>query len=217
MIAQIQYFLTVVFALIVFAVNSQTIAVTDKGDTVILYQDGTWSLTQSHKSSSESNVEIRTTKIDPFTGKKSSVTKTWMNIGEFDQGNFFGNTSCVDSVYAFNLGFTNYIGCLEKFKSTIQIQLTNKEVIELLQVSPTNCSSFATATFIPVNKGAIKSDEIQNYQYDQLNKLASTSWNLIRVNTETQEVLIKPVKSANYQGHSFFIEHLKALDYQPNP
>ncbi|QSE97626.1 hypothetical protein [Fulvivirga lutea] len=217
MIAQIQYFITSVFILTAVSLNAQNMAVTDKGDTVILYQDGTWSLTQSHKASNESDVEIRTTKVDPFTGKKSSVTKTWMNIGEFDRGNFFGNTSCVDSVYAFNLGFTSYIGCLEKFKSTVQIQLANKDVIELLQVSPSNCSSFATATFLPIRKESIKSDEIKDYQYDQLNKLANTTWTLIRVNTETQEVLIKPVKSDKHQGHSFFMEHLRALEYQPQP
>lgn len=214
MIAQFQYFGLILGMLFSANIIAQNLAITDKGDTVVLYQDGTWSMVEKHSMSMLTDAEIRTTKVDPFTGKKSSVTKTWMNIGNFDQGKLFGNTSCVDSVYAFNVGFTNYVGCLQEFKSSIQVKLENNEIVELLQVSPSNCSSFPTATFLPIPKSSDKSDEIRNYQYDQLNKLAKFDWILIKVMTESEEIIIEPVKSNKHQGQLFFKQHLQALEYQ---
>lgn len=214
MVAQFQ-FLALILCLHLCSISySQNIAITDKGDSVILFQDGTWTSIQTNRTTLvDSGVEIRNAKIDPFTGQKSAVTKTWMGIGKFDQGNLFGNVSVVDSIYAFNLGFTNFIGCLEKFKSTLQIKLSDGRIVELIQVSPSNCSSFPTATFIPIKKDENQSDEIKNYQYDQLNWLSNTEWVLIKMNSDTQEVLISPNKNEKIPGQTFFIKHLEALDY----
>lgn len=205
---------------------SQKQAITDDGDTVILHKDGTWSAKQNLSEAnliltnwqplSSINVLIEKENIDPYKGTKEVITKSWINFAKTETGAILlGNAISTQQTVGFNFAVMEDLGCLSKENSMVMVKLENGDIIEMAQVSETNCAPSQSAIFMPVSHEEIDSPDFEKIMRKNLNKLASNNWVSMRIYGTKYEADVEPIVSEKYNGAQFFREHLQAVGFDP--
>jgi len=213
---KIQFLITFLFACFLNTI-AQNKAITENGDTILIYKNGTWeNICKQDIKKEYLNSDIKTTvEVDEFSNKKIVKTANWKLFGKDKNNNeLTGNIIKEDNVYLINLTYFGYLGCLSEHSSSILIKLTNNEIIECTQVSNTECGKKPTVRFIPVSNEILNSDEWINIMKHNVELLKSYNWVTIRINGSKYYTDIKPNNSGHIENpEQFFRLHLVAVDY----
>ncbi|MDG4951304.1 hypothetical protein NLM59_10230 [Weeksellaceae bacterium KMM 9724] len=208
---------TLIILLIIFSSNaySQIKAISENGDEVILFENGTWEKTNTTKSIKTINTTVEAkAEIDKFTKSKKIITEQWIYFGK-DNSNYrlSGNLYRIDNLTFFNFSYTGDIGCFSEFSSKLEVLLSNGEVIAFSQVGNTECGKNSRVSFLPISK---EQQNDKNFQYihdENLKLLKQHNWETIRLTGSEFYTDIIPNKRRNLEKpEQFFREHITAAD-----
>jgi len=199
-----------------FSIYSQIKAVTVNGDTINIYESGTW---KKIKKIDEPNVELNsdvkaTVTIDEFNKTKKISTEAWSRFGEnSSKKTISGNLIRVDDLTVFSISYTGDLGCLSEYSTTMKVKLTNGEIIEFSQISDTDCGGYISARFLPVTRDQLKDPNFKDIMKDNLTMLKSYDWVTIRINGSEYYTDITPKISRKMEKpEQFFRQHLISAD-----
>lgn len=205
---------------------AQKQAITEDGDTVILNKNGTWAPIR-HSSAGDLiltdwqplasiNVQIEKENVDPYKGTREVITKSWINFAKTETGAILlGNAISTKGTVGFNFAVMEDLGCLSSENSKVLVKLENDEIIEMAQVSETNCAPSPSAIFMPVSHQELQSPDFEQIMRRNLNKLAANNWVSMRIYGTKYEADVEPINSEKYNGAQFFREHLQAMGFDP--
>ena len=126
---------------------SQEIVTTSSGKKVRLNANGTWEYVQSTK---KENIEFKCedviqTTVDKVTGKSTTATKDFINIGEKEKG-FDVIMLTASNLLVFSIGVNGKIGCIDE-KDKMNVLFRDGTKLELVHNSKFNCSGDFTVYF----------------------------------------------------------------------
>ncbi len=196
--------------------NGQIKAVTEKGDTIYVFDNGTWKSELVKKVSSLNNISVKANvKIDDFSGDRSISTEMWNSFGvNSSRAKLSGMASYYkDGIYAITLSISSNLGCMSQQRSTLKVKLSNGEVIDFIQVSKTDCSNYVVASFIPISEAEIKNTNLKSLIKDNVDLLREYDWVSMRIQGTEYYTDIKPRKSKKIENpEQFFRQHLTAIN-----
>ncbi|WP_139856659.1 hypothetical protein [Aequorivita sinensis] len=101
-------------------------AITEKGDSIIIYSNGTWKdkLPTVSAEPIDSNVNATVT-VDEFSNKKSIKTENWLSFGVSKSKSKLSGyaTYYNEGIYAVNLSISSDLGCMLQQDSTLKVKL----------------------------------------------------------------------------------------------
>ncbi|MAO09730.1 MAG: hypothetical protein CMC07_02260 [Flavobacteriaceae bacterium] len=201
--------------LVSMGISAQEKAVTMKGDTIIVYENGTWEKINKVKKvvDIEGTVEA-TVEIDEFSKSKKIRTETWTKFGKNKLGRTInGSLARVDDLTVFTISYSGDLGCLSEYSSTMKVKLTNGEIIEFSQISDSDCGDYPSARFIPLKKEQLKDPNYIDLLEDNLDILKQFDWETIRLQgTEYYTDIIPNVSRKMEKPEQFFRQHLISAD-----
>ena len=195
---------------------AQVRAITAQGDSILVYPNGTWKpITKSEASNIRDIVTTvkAKTEIDQFSKVKKITTESWNRFGKSDGNTFVsGYIKLANEVPAFFISLNGDLGCLSQNRSTMLVKLSNDEVIELIQLTKTDCSGNPSAGFIPISR---KDSKLANYKdiiQENIDKLISFNWATIRIDGTDYYVDVTPNATKKVpKPNEFFKQHLAAV------
>lgn len=207
--------LTIAFLLLSITFSAQIKAITEKGDTINVYENGTW-IKFKLKSADviiESNVKTTVT-VDQFNKSKNISTENWGGFGEdILKKSISGSLMRVDDLTVFSIFYLGDLGCMSKYSTTMKVKLINGEIIEFCQISDTDCGDFVTVQFMPLTKDQLQDPNFKTLLSDNLKLLKQYDWETIRINGSKYYTDLTPSKSISLEKpEQFFRQHLIAAD-----
>jgi len=203
---------------LVFIINfgsAQIKAVTEKGDTISVYENGTWEKFISNKAVTyiESNVKA-TVEVDEFEKTKKITTETWKSFGKNTLNKtIYGSLFRLDDLTVFTILYTGDLGCLSQHSSTMKVKLTNGQIIEFSQISDTKCGDFTSAKFIPLTREQLKIADYKTLLNENLEILKQFDWETIRIHGSEYYTDITPNPSKKMlHPEQFFRQHIISAD-----
>ncbi len=208
----VKYIFAAIVLLYTHAIHAQIVAVTVKGDSILVNPDGTWSQLTTTKAAlalEEITATLKVDKKDSFTNTRIRTTESWA---------YFANNSLIASATRSNNKFvfhfiTKNVGCLEKLKSKVLVQLENGEIVELTQMSDTHCGTIPSASFIPISVEGLESQDYKTLINRNLYMLAMNKWTTLRIYGSEGFVEFSASELTNHNWSQFFEEHLLVLGY----
>ena len=195
---------------------SQTEAVTKKGDTIFIYDNGTWkNKTTVKKTLLIKSSVIATVSVDDFSNKKSYKTAQWSSFGISETRTKMSGyaTFYNEGIYAINLIIPTDLGCMSENRSTLKVKLSNGEVVDFIQVSDTDCGSNIFASFIPVSRAVLDSGKLLEPIKESVKTLKEFDWVTIRVEgTKYYLDFVPRVSRRMPNPEQFFRQHLISID-----
>jgi len=194
---------------------AQIRAVTEKGDTILVFENGTWKKLNETKTIKEIETTVKATvEVDAFDNTKKIRTESWFRFGENKLGNTIsGYLFRVDDLTVFNISYTGDLGCLSEYSSTMKVKLDNGKVIEFSQISDTDCGDNPSARFIPLTREQMKNEDYKSILKENLEMLKNYNWVTIRINgSEYYTDIIPKITKKVTKPEQFFIQHLIAAD-----
>lgn len=208
-------FTIIAMILLSTGISAQEKAVTMKGDTIIVYENGTWEKINKVKKvvDIETTVEA-TVEIDEFEKTKKIRTESWSKFGKNKLGRIIsGNLIRVDDLTVFSISYSGDLGCMSEYNTTMKVKLTNGEIIEFAQISDTDCGDYPTARFIPIKKEQLKDPNFKSILKDNLELLKQYDWETIRINGSEYYTDIIPNPSRKMEKpEQFFRQHIISAD-----
>lgn len=208
----IKYFLSAVLALVATCLHAQVLAVTENGDSITVNADGTWSQLNATKAAlalEEISATLKVDKKDAFTNTRIRTTESWAH---FDKNSLIASATRSNDKYIFHF-ITKNVGCLEKLKSKVLVQLENDEIIEFTQMSDTHCGTIPSASFIPISIAGLESPDYKSLINKNLQMIALNRWTSLRIYGSEGFVEFVASELKNHNWSQFFEEHLVVLGY----
>ena len=191
-------------------------AITEKGDTIYVYENGTWKDKLKVKKTNLKGLNVKTTiKVDEFTNKKTVSTESWTSFGiSSSKAKLSGSASFYNNgIYGVTLTLSADLGCMSQQRSTMKVKLSNDEIIEFIQASKTDCGSYIYANFIPVTKADLENKDYLKLMRDNVEILKEFDWVSIRIQGTEYYTDILPRKSKKIEKpEQFFRQHFSAID-----
>ncbi|MEN2282225.1 hypothetical protein AAGF08_08805 [Algoriphagus sp. SE2] len=211
-----KYFILILFFFGVFTSQAQTKAVTESGDTILVYDNGTWKNIQKFQNPTEIESTVKVSVVaDEFTGDKLKTSDVWLVFGENEptRNTISGYAFQKSSIPVFYLRYSGDLGCMSQLRSTMMVKLTNGEVIEFTQITDTECGDAETVGFIPATKEQIESGDYEVFVLENIEQLKSYDWETIRISgTEYYSDLKPKVNKKIPNPEQFFRQHIIALE-----
>ncbi len=195
----------------------QTRAITEKGDTIYVFENGTWENQKEVKKVSDIESTVKATvKVDEFSKSKKITTERWSRFGVNNVSKTIsGYLFRVDDLTVFSITYSGDLGCLSEHSTTMMVKLTNGEIIEFSQISDTECGENETARFIPLTRDQMKTEGLQSILQENLEQLKQYDWETIRINGSEYYTDISPKKTSKVPNpEQFFRQHLISADNQ---
>ena len=199
---------------------SQEIVLRANGDSIRINENGTWEKIESQILVAEKpapiigNVKVSTT-TDAMSGSVRHVTETWRYIGKNEvNGKLSAEMYCIDGLWAVGILITSDLGCLSEYSGKMQVKLEDDTIIEMAQISNTECDDIATAKYIVVDRDMTKSDSeaLLNAEVSaNIQKLSTMNWKLIRVHGTDYWSDFFPNSSSVENPEQFFMQHIGAV------
>lgn len=190
-------------------------AVTEKGDTIFVFENGTWKNELVKKFSTIESISAKANvKVDDFSGDKSISTEIWSSFGvNSTKARLSGNASYYkDGIYSISLTISSNLGCMSQQRSTLKVKLSNGEVVEFIQVSKTDCGSTVVASFIPIMESEIKNENLKLLIEENVELLKEYDWVSMRIQGTEYYTDITPRKTKKIEKpEQFFRQHLTAI------
>jgi hypothetical protein len=195
--------------------SAQIRAVTENGDTINVYENGTWEKIEKETkiSTIETTVEA-TTEVDEFEKTKKIRTDTWRSFGTNKMNNkISGNLFRVDKLTVFTISYGGDLGCLSEYSSTMKVKLTNGDVIEFSQISDTDCGDYPSARFVPLTREELKNPDYQQLLDENIELLKQFDWVTIRLQGSEYYTDLTPNSTSKVpKPEQFFRQHILAAD-----
>jgi hypothetical protein len=201
---------------ICFSAKAQIKATTEKGDTILVFENGTWShLKKETKPVANivSNVKATVT-VDEFTNKKSVQTEIWHRFGQDKLKNTIsGYLRKIDNLTVFLISYSGDVGCLSKHSSTLKVKLSNGDIIEFSQISDTDCGKSPSANFIPLTKDQLNTPSYNDILIENIELLKKYDWETIRLQGSKYYTDIMPFTTRGVdKPEQFFRQHIIASE-----
>jgi len=211
-----EIFITLIICLLTINGFSQIQAITEKGDTISVYDNGTWKNKPTIKKTKliETTVNATVT-FDDFSKKKSVKMDNWTSFGVAkSKAKLSGYASYYnDGIYAITLTLSSDLGCMSQQRSTLKVKLSNDEVIEFIQVSKTDCGSYIYATFAPITEADLKNGDYMGLIKENVDILKEYDWVSMRIEGTEYYTDIIPRIAKNYPNpEQFFRQHFISID-----
>ena len=208
--------LTFISIFIFQILTAQTKAVTENGDTILVYDNGTWEKINEVKKVDEITTTVTAkVEVDEFENTKKTFTESWMRFGENNiNRSISGSLIRVDNLTFFSFTYYGDLGCLSEYTSTLKVKLSNGSIIEFSQLTSTDCSSTApTARFIPLTREELKDPNYQSILDENIELLRNYDWVSMRLQGSEYYTDITPKESRNIPNpEQFFRQHILAAD-----
>ena len=194
----------------------------EDGRSVILNSDGTWEYKQinSLPEISDSPVDIYVRAdlvIDPLDGSKKAESEIWTGFGKGGTGQLSAQAWATESVIGIRITYTDGIGCLSKYSSSMKVKLSNDEVIDMSMLSDTDCGDYPTGIFIPISKDELSSPNWEEIITNNTKSLRDNKWVLIRLTGSEYYSDITPFKTKKIVNpEQFFTQHITAVEKAMN-
>lgn len=208
-------FFSFIFIFSISYCNSQVQAITSKGDTIIVSDNGTWKKMNRKTSVAAISSNVKTTvKVDEFDSTKRITTDKWTYFGVNDvKEKISGYLVDVGKLVAFSITYTGDLGCLSKYSTTMKVKLSNGKVVHFSQISDTECGSGETARFIPLSKDELKDSSLKDILENNMTLLRDFDWVTIRINGSKYYTDIKPNQTKKVTNpEQFFRQHIIASE-----
>lgn len=210
--------LAIYFALLFISSSSiaQTLAVTLEGDTIEVYENGTWKPVQRKvvEAGIVGNVETEV-EVDEFTNSKKVTTQYWARFGKDKLKNVLsGYVIKIDDNYVVRVRSTGDLGCISSHSSKMVVKLSNGDLVEMAQIGDTDCGDSPLGMYILASRDATTgSDDIfLAEQAENLQKLMQYDWEAIRLHGSKYYSDFTPNPTSKItQPEQFFRQHLSAL------
>jgi len=206
--------LTILALCLTFFVNAQTTAITEQGDTILVFDNGTWKPIRTEVAAAELFGSVSATvEVDEFNKSKKIRTELWTRFAENSLRNYIsGSMLKVNDLTVMLLSYSGDLGCLSEYSSTLKVKLTNGDIIEFSQISDTDCGDFPNANFIPLTKDQQKDPNFQEILDENIRLLATYDWETIRLNgSEYYTDLIPRSSNKIPNPEQFYRQHLSAI------
>lgn len=195
-------------------VFAQIKAVTEKGDTILVFDDNTWKPIKDTDQDIEfiGNVKAIVT-VDELEGTKSIYTDSWYNFGSNElEKSISGSIRSVDGLITINLTYYGDL-CLVQGGSMASIKLTNGDIIKCIFIDETNCNGSSTGGyFAPLDHDQVNATNYKSIMEDNINLLAKYDWELIRIQGKEYYTDIHPKVSDKIDHpEQFFRQHISAI------
>lgn len=191
-------------------------AITEKGDTIYIYENGTWKNKLKIKKTNLEDLNVNAkVVVDEFTNKKSVSTESWTSFGvSSSKARLSGSASYYnDGIYGVTLTLSADLGCMSQQSSTMKVKLSNDEIIEFVQASKTDCGKYIYATFVPVTKADLENKDYLKLMKDNVEILKEFDWVSIRIQGTEYYTDILPLESKKMEKpEQFFRQHFTAID-----
>ena len=202
------------FILASLTLHSQVKAITEKGDTILVFKNGTWTKYQkkSELSNQDSKVEVTIT-VDEFSDEKKICTKNTYfsnNDKNYSKSSLYGSICIEKDLIIFEMMcLKTDLGCMIQNKSMMQVKLTNGEIIDFIQISPTSCKDSHTISFYALSKDNLLEPIFMKPDIDyNLSLLKTYNWEVIRITGSEYYINF----TATFDNGLFFKQHLLALE-----
>lgn len=214
--------IVIVAYLLPFLADAQTEAVTINGDTIIVYENGTWeskllaipdnNLNSTQPRLLSGELVNCSTEKDKITDDLVFSTDLWNSFGKSDSKAWLtGNVRGTTDLTALNLSISTDIGCLSQMKSRGQIRLINDEIIDITFVGKTDCGSYPSGLFLPLTEEELEVGGYESLLRDRMELLSSAPWQVIRIYGTKGYIDFEPAKSKRFASNEFFMNHLKSV------
>jgi len=198
-----------------YTTHAQITAITEKGDTILVFENGTWSESKTLETVTPivSNVKVDV-EVDEFSGDKKCTTKRWYKFGINNlkytiSGWLFKKTD----VIVFYIQYSDELGCFSQARSKMLVKLTNGEVIEFTQITDTECGENEIVGFIPVSKDEMKEGDYKELMKERIKTLKEYDWETIRLHGTEYYTDIKPNTTNSIDNpEQFFRQHIIAIE-----
>ena len=130
---------------------SQTRAITDDGDTIMVYENGTWEPIKKEISPMIPSLgTVKTSiEIDKVTNQKIISTEQWRYLAVDSKSmSITGSMYKKNGIYIISLVYSGDLGCLAKDESSLKIKLSSGYIIECAQISKNECGRIQRGDFV---------------------------------------------------------------------
>ena len=163
---------------------SQTRAVTEEGDTILIYKDGTWKPVEKKANLAFASIGTVTTsiEIDETTKSKTITTEQWRYLAvDSKSKSVTGSMYKKNGIYMISLIYSGNLGCLSKDESSLKIKLSNGFIIECVQISKSDCGSIQRGDFVLLSLDQSKLPDYMTIMQNNLQLLATHDWEMMRL------------------------------------
>lgn len=198
-----------------FNLSAQMTAITEVGDTIKVYENGTWERLQKNVEIASIETSVETTvEVDEFDNTKKIFTTSWGKFGVNATKNVVsGSLVRIADLLAFTINYSGDLGCLSEYSSTMKVKLTNGNVIEFAQISDTDCGDYPSAKFIPLTKEQQKDPNYKDIVAENIDQLRNFDWVTIRLQGSKYYTDLTPhVTKKVDKPEQFFRQHIIASD-----
>lgn len=196
-------------------ISAQIKAVTENGDTINVYENGTWEMLINNVDivEIESTVEANVT-VDEFDNNKIISTENWVYFGSNTLNKkISGSLLKVNDMSVFIITYYGDLGCFSEYSTTMKVKLSNGTVIEFSQISDTDCGDSPTARFIPLTREELKNPDYQIILDENIEQLKNYDWVTIRLTGSEYYTDITPLKTKKIENpEQFFRQHIIAAE-----
>ena len=212
-------FLTCLSFLLVGCSFAQETLIRSNGDSIIVFDDGTWK-PLVEQLAIEKNIQlignIDAERIeDAITGDVRIQTPNWWQFGKSEiGGNLSGNLIFLQNMLVWDVTINSDLGCLSEYSSKILVKLADDSIVEFSQLSDTDCSDSASARFIALTRDELKGDNIdiiESLSSERMEQLLSLEWKMIRVHGSEYYSDYFPNSTRNSDASQFFMQHISAI------
>lgn len=202
---------------IAYLASAQTIAVTENGDTITIYDNGTWEPLKSKPITKEIRTTVEVvTEVDEFEKTKKTTSEPWTQFGENTNNNrISGRLFRVDDITLFIISYSSgNLGCLSEYDSTMKVKLTNGDIVEFSQLSTTDCGDNPSARFIPIARENLENPKYIELLNENIELLKKYDWVSIRLTGSEKYTDLTPNTSriGEKNAEQFFRQHIIAAD-----
>jgi hypothetical protein len=211
--------LTIVSFFLMFCCLGQETLVRSNGDSIIVFDDGTWKLftAQVELEKNTSLVDgVDAERVeDAMTGDIRISTPTWWQFGKSEiGGTLSGSLMYAMDMLLLNVSIDRDLGCLSKYSSKILVKLADDSIVEFSQLSDSDCSDAASARFVALTRDEMKGNDVglvKSLNSERMETLLSHEWKMIRVHGSEYYSDYFPHAKRNADPSQFFMQHISAI------
>ncbi len=214
--------LMLAFSVVLFIISfsyGQVKAVTETGDSVLLFDDNTWKpiiIAPKAKATvpfvipSIGSVKVT---VSQDNGERTMSTINWSDFGiDKEKMTLSASMRKVGHNYMVSIVFGGGVGCLNKDQSSLKIILNDGKIVDCVQISKTDCSESPSAQYILLSAEQVGQPSANDIMQENVQKLVDTDWTSIRIYGSTFFSDLKPKKTKeNPKPAQFFRQHISAL------
>lgn len=105
------------------------------------------------------------------------------------------------------------IECFSRNRSFVKIKLADDSILDMVQLSDTECADYGTVYFVPLSEEESKMDTWKDIIRTNYEKLTSQEWKLIRIYSTKGYFELKPEATRkNESPQTFFIDAAESIE-----